>query len=228
MLGTKSQRSTSKHTPLEPGVAEMVRREERARIARELHDGVSQTLYAIILAATRARSLCEQNRDNEVQHVIDRLLQLANAGQSELRESLATMQSHHVATGGLQSSLAILANEIRTRGASEIRVSIPEEPDLPSGAKEALVMITREALNNVVRHADASHVDVMLDVDADEIVLLVADDGRGFDPDAFRPGHFGLVSMRERAQAHGGTLEVASAEGFGTQVRIRMFRGSGQ
>jgi signal transduction histidine kinase len=85
-------------------------------------------------------------------------------------------------------------------------------------------MIAREALNNIVRHADAVGVHIALEVDAQEVVLLIADDGRGFDPVRFRPGHFGLVSMRERTEALGGALELDSACGAGTRVRVRLPR----
>jgi signal transduction histidine kinase len=81
-------------------------------------------------------------------------------------------------------------------------------------------LIAREALHNVIRHASADRVDLVLHVLGQEIVLLITDDGRGFDTRALRPAHFGLQSMRERAAAAGGTLEVVSAAAIGTQVRV--------
>ena len=91
---------------------------------------------------------------------------------------------------------------------------------MPAATKEALVMIGREALHNIVKHASANRVDVVLERDAGQTVLLITDDGRGFDPATPRPGHFGLQSMRERAAAVGGTLALISAVGLGTQFRV--------
>jgi NarL family two-component system sensor histidine kinase LiaS len=109
---------------LESHSATLARREERARIARELHDSLSQTLYAIILAAARARSLSEQNRGRDVQRVIDSVLDLANAGQSELRAVLTSIRSNQRASFELVSALALLAAEIRARGTFDVHLSI--------------------------------------------------------------------------------------------------------
>jgi signal transduction histidine kinase len=109
----------------------------------------------------------------------------------------------------------------------QVRLSLAGEPDLPPAVKDALFLISREALHNVVRHAGADHVEIALYVLGGDIVLLIADDGRGFDPAALHPGHFGLLSMRERAASVGGTLELSGAEVVGTQVRVRIPRTSG-
>jgi signal transduction histidine kinase len=194
--------------------------QERARIARELHDSVSQTLYAITLGASRARSLLHQNGGPEVQRIIDDVLQLANAGQSELRALLTDIRSDPLASGGLTAALASLAAEARTRNGLNIRLSLPDEPDVPPATKHALVMIVGEALRNIVRHSAARRVDLVLEHDSDQSVLLITDDGRGFDPARPRPGHFGLQSMRERATAVGGTFALISAVGLGTQLRV--------
>ena len=194
--------------------------QERTRIARELHDTVSQTLYAITLTASRALRVLKQSEGNEVQHFIDDVLQLATAGQSELRALLTNIRSDRLPPGGLTAGLANLAADVRTRHGLEIRLSLADEPDVPATTKDALVLISREALHNVVKHACADRVDIVLDVLAGETVLLITDDGHGFDPAASRPGHFGLQSMRERAAALGGTLDLLSAHDLGTQIRV--------
>jgi len=198
--------------------------QERARVARDLHDSVSQTLYAITLAASRARRLLEQNHGTEAQHIIDDVAQLANAGQSELRALLTNVFSDRLTAGGLTTTLVHLAADHRTRNGLDIRLSLAAEPDLPAKTKQALALISREALNNVVKHAGAHRVDLVLTVAAAEIVLIIADDGRGFDPAVVRPGHFGMQSIRERAAAVGGTLEFLSEHGVGTRVRVRISR----
>jgi signal transduction histidine kinase len=85
---------------------------------------------------------------------------------------------------------------------------------------DELVMIAREALHNIVRHSAARRVDIALAHDGGWLILLITDDGHGFDSARPRPGHFGLQSMRERAAAVGGTLALITAVGLGTQVRV--------
>jgi len=193
---------------------------ERDRIARELHDSVSQTLYAITLGASRAGSLLDQNDVAEVQRIIDDLLQLANAGQSELRALLTDIRSDRLTSGGLTAALENLTADARTRHNVDIRLSLGDEPDIPAATKEAVVMIVREALHNTARHSAACRVDIALERDGEHLMLLITDDGRGFDPARPRPGHFGLQSMRERATAVGGTFALISAVGLGTQLRV--------
>jgi signal transduction histidine kinase len=194
--------------------------EERARIARELHDSVSQTLYAITLAATRARKLLGRNESREAQGIIDDVLRLATSGQSELRALLTDIRSEQLTSEGLVDALERLVADVGARHALEIRLTATREPDVPAAIREALVMIAREALHNVVRHSGARRVDMTLELQCGQLVLLINDDGRGFDPATPRPGHFGLQSMRERATAIGGSLGLNSAVGLGAQLRV--------
>ena len=197
---------------------------ERARIARELHDSVSQTLYAITLTASRALRLLEQKKGNDIQPIIDDVLELANAGQSELRAILTNINPGRLPSGGLTAGLAALAAKVRTQTGLDIRLSLADEPDAPATTKEALMLISREVLHNVVKHADADRVEIGLEVDAGQMLLMIADDGRGFDPTLSRPGHFGMQSMRERAALFGGTLELVTTQGVGTQICVRVPR----
>ena len=129
------------------------------------------------------------------------------------------MRSDRLTSRGLTAALANLAADVRRRHGLDIRLSFADEPDVPATTKDGLVLISREALHNVVKHARADRVDIVLDVLAGETVLLITDDGHGFDAAMPRPGHFGLKSMRERAATVGGTLELVSVLGGGTQIR---------
>jgi signal transduction histidine kinase len=155
---------------------------------------------------------------------VDDVLQLAETGQAELRSLLANLRSDLLSSGGLTAGLASLAADLRARNDLDVRLSLGDEPDLTARTKEALVLISREALHNVVRHSGADRVDIVLEADAKSLVLVITDNGRGFDSAAQRPGHFGLQSMRERAAAVGGVLALTSVEGVGTQVRVRVRR----
>lgn len=191
--------------------------QERAGIARELHDSVSQTLYAITLTATRARKLVEQN---QVRHMVDELVRLSEVAQGELRAIITNIHSNPLTGGGLIAALTNLASDVRTCNGLDVRLSLVDEPDISPEAREAVALIAREALHNVAKHANADRVHIVLEMDRRRMVLLISDNGRGFDSARVRPGHFGLQTMRERANAVGGTLELLSSDGFGTHVCI--------
>lgn len=148
------------------------------------------------------------------------VLQLATTGQSELRALIADIRSDGIAAQGLTAALGHLAAETRSRAGLDVRTTLADEPDVPAASKEALAVITREALHNIAKHAGAVRVDIVLEVRARDVVLLITDNGRGFDPAVPHPGHFGMQSMRERAAAVGGSLDVVSARGVGTYVRV--------
>jgi signal transduction histidine kinase len=194
--------------------------QERARIARELHDSVSQTLYAIAIDASRARKLLGRNESREAQTIVEDVLRLATSGQSELRALLTDIRSDELTSGGLVAALERLVAEVEGRRTLKIRLKAARKLDVPAPTREALVLIAREALHNVVRHSGARRVDIMLELQRGQLVLLINDDGCGFDPATPRPGHFGLQSICERAAEIGGSLELHSSVGLGTQLRV--------
>jgi signal transduction histidine kinase len=211
---------------LEARTAEVAVSEERTRLARELHDTVAQTLYSISLGASRVLTLLERSETAHVQDIVQDLLQQASAGQTELRVLLQHLRSNDQdqVQGGLTGALASLATELGASAKCQVRLALGDEPDIALATKATLVRITREALHNIAKHAQATHVDLMLEVGPTEVMLQVADDGRGFDPCDVYPGHFGLELMREHATAIGGAIEIISASGRGTEVRVRVPR----
>jgi len=197
---------------------------ERARIARELHDGVAQTLYAIVLAASYGLELAEVPGAANSRSMFNRVLQLAKDAQVEVRALLSDLWSDEPTPTGVVAAVSELAAAPPAAQRTRVRLTLGPEPDISAAGAEALVRIAREALHNIARHASAEHVDLVLEESETELALLIADDGRGFSPSMLRPGHFGLRSMRERAEAVGGTLEMISAEGGGTQILARVPR----
>ena len=161
-----------------------------------------------------------------MQSVVEELLHLANDGETELRTLLHDLRSDQPfpLQGGLTGAPANLATGLESRTGSQVRLSLADEPDLANTTKATLIRIAREALHNIAKHASATHVDLVLEVGPTEVMLLVADDGRGFDPTEARQGHFGLQLMREHAMAIGGALHLVSTPGRGTRVRIRVMR----
>jgi PAS domain S-box-containing protein len=196
--------------------------EERQRLARELHDSVSQALYAIALnGAAAADSLHKQDHPRaarQVRHV----RQLARAGLAEMRALIFELRVESLAEEGLVAALSKQAAAVEARHQLKIRSRFTPEPPLSMIAKEALYRIAQEALHNVVKHARARRVDLTLEVVDDNIVLTVRDNGHGFELGTAFPGHLGLRSMQERAEAVGGSLSLDSAPRAGTVVRVQV------
>jgi signal transduction histidine kinase len=195
--------------------------EERQRLARELHDSVSQAIYGIVLSASTADEVFE-GAPERVRGLLQDVLRLAEAGLAELRALIFELRPETLEREGLVGALEKQVAAVRARHGLDVRMNAAAEPDLSHAAKEVLYRVAQEAMHNAARHARARTLDLALDVSASEVGLIVADDGRGFDPMGEFPGHFGLQSMRERAAAVGGVIEIDSAPGEGTRLRARI------
>jgi PAS domain S-box-containing protein len=195
--------------------------EERQRLGRELHDSVSQTFYAIALAAHSVMVLLESNRPVALEH-LDYVLSLANTGLIEMRALIFDLRPEGLQHEGLISALQKQTAALRSRGDMHVDEDLGEEPDASFEAKEVAYRIAQEALRNIMRHASARQVLVRMSHDAEAIHLQVVDDGVGFDPSAVRPGSLGLRSMRERAESVGGQWALESAPGQGTRLRAHI------
>ena len=195
--------------------------EERQRLARELHDSVSQALYGIALGARTARALLDRDPE-QVADPLDYVLSLADAGLAEMRALIFELRPESLETEGLIAALEKQASALRARHEVEVEAVLCDEPNVPFEKKEALYRIAQEALHNTVKHARAKGVDLKVECDPGSIALTISDDGTGFDPQGEFPGHLGLRSMRERAARLGGTLELESAPGKGTYIRARI------
>ncbi|MGD8398682.1 MAG: PAS domain S-box protein [Anaerolineae bacterium] len=195
--------------------------EERQRLARELHDSVSQVLYSIGLAGHTALTLFEQDPALAVEPM-HYVLSLADVGLTEMRALIFELRPDSLEKDGLVVALTRQAAALRARFELEVGCDLGEEPDFSLEVKEALYRIAREALNNVVKHAQAGRVTIRLQHPHEAAVLEVQDDGVGFDPERAYPGQMGLSSMRERAAELRGALEIESAAGEGTCIRVHI------
>jgi signal transduction histidine kinase len=202
--------------------------EERARLARELHDAVSQKLFSIRAKARAAGVLVGRDPDRAVAE-IESVTALAGQAHAELRAVIDGLAPPDLAAGGLAGSLrsyAVLAG--RTYGV-EVRFQATALPVLGAQRETAIYRVAQEALHNALRHSGATAVCVSLAARRRRVILEVSDHGRGFtpgDPPPTSPspssGGLGLASMRERASSAGGTLTVRSAPGEGTLVRLEL------
>jgi signal transduction histidine kinase len=197
--------------------------EERNRLARDLHDSVVQKLFGISLTARSAGTLLDR-ADDGARAEVERLQLLAEEAIGELRSLVFQLRPAAIETEGLAAALAKHVDVLARVHRLAIALEHEGEPRLRPGVDEEVFRIAQEALHNALRHAGARAVRVRLEERPGEVVLSVADDGRGFDPDApaLRSRSLGLTSMEERAAALGGTLRIASARGAGTTVDLEL------
>ncbi len=191
--------------------------EERQRLARDLHDSVAQALYGIALGARTASRYLETG-NGPVAEPIEYVISLAAAGLAEMRALIFDLHPRALEHEGLVAAINRQIHALRARHDLAVEPLACDEPQLPPAVKDAVYGILREALHNVVKHAQACAISVTLEVGAEDIRFGIRDDGIGFDPTQRAPGHLGLRSMQERAERLGGGVSLSSAPGSGTLV----------
>jgi signal transduction histidine kinase len=196
--------------------------QERAHLARELHDAATQTVFSMNLTAEAAR-IALKDDPQKVPALIDRLQELARDALAEMRTLVRELQPGSVVEEGLVKSLERLAALRKKRDGLTVTLTVRGEEEGGTEAKEAVFRTAREALNNIAKHARVKECRLDLSFGSEEIALLVQDSGRGFDPAGVRrPESFGLLAMRDRLEAPGGRLVVRSAPGAGTEIEARV------
>jgi PAS domain S-box-containing protein len=191
---------------------------ERQKLARELHDSVSQALYGIALGTKTARTLLERDPKDAAAGPLEYVISLAEAGMAEMRALIFELRPESLETEGLVAALEKQAAALAARHEIEVEAALCDEPEASLEAKEAVYRIAQEALHNTVKHARPTNVGIKMACGPERITLEVYDDGLGFDAQSDFPGHLGLRSMRERTSSLGGTLEVTSVPGKGTRI----------
>jgi signal transduction histidine kinase len=197
--------------------------EERNRLARELHDSVTQKLFGVTLTAESASTVIERD-PNEAKQQLERLQQLAREAMAELRSLIFELRPPEVESEGLATALRKHVDVLQRIHGDAVELTLDGDA-APSATGDAEVLrIAQEALQNALRHARAAHVDVRLQAHDGHLRLAVTDDGIGFDPadPTLRSQHLGLTSMEERARALGGRLTIASQPGEGTTVTLEV------
>jgi signal transduction histidine kinase len=200
---------------------ELAALEERQRLARELHDSVSQALYGITLGTHTARTLLQRD-PSKVAEPLDYVLSQAEAALTEMRALIFELRPESLETEGLVAAINRQAAALHARHEIVVSTELCDEPDLSLKTKEELYRVAQEALHNTVKHARAKKVNVCMRRDIDGLLLDVCDDGVGFDTARSFPGHIGLHSMRERIARIGGTLQIESTPGQGTCIRAQL------
>ena len=198
---------------------------ERHRIARDLHDSVSQALFSTSLHTRTAQTALAQegvDLSGALGRELRTIGELTRSAQHEMRALIFEL-GHDTIDEGLVAALEQHASKLETEYGVTIDVQGPESRlVLSAGAETQLFAIGREALVNVVKHAGASAIRIRVEARRSRVALEIWDNGRGFDPGLGHPGHFGLDSMRSRATEIGGFLTITSAPGQGTVVRAEV------
>jgi signal transduction histidine kinase/ligand-binding sensor domain-containing protein len=195
--------------------------DERNRLARELHDSVAQSMYGVTLLAEVASQLLSSGQADQVADYLGELKDTARESLAEMRLLIYELRPPVLEEEGLASALQARLEAVESRAGLETEFHLDGELTLGPQVEEALYRIAQEALNNVLKHAQARRVAVSLSQDEQSVTLEIADDGTGFDPiRARRSGGLGLQGMEERAAEIGAHLEIESAAGSGTTVRV--------
>lgn len=192
---------------------------ERSRLARDLHDAVTQSLFSVSLMAEVLPQVWEGDRAKGLAQLQD-MRQLARSALAEMRTLLLELRPAAITNGKLGDLLAQLVEATRCRSGIDMTLSADERQRLPGDVQVAFYRITQEALHNVAKHSRARHAAVQLSVLPRHAMLLVHDDGDGFEFKGIGPTHFGLRIMRERAEEVGATLSIESAPARGTDVLV--------
>jgi len=195
--------------------------EERQRLARELHDAVSQQLFAISMTATAlSRTLDKDLVKAERQVAL--IEEMASVAQSEMRALLLHLRPVHLEGKRLTEGIRELVDELRAKVPIDIVLEVDEEVRLNKGVEDHLFRIVQEALSNTLRHSKADRMEIRLKSRRDSVRLYMRDNGVGFDMSVKKQTSYGLVSMQERVNEIGGSLSIVSAPGKGTRIDIRI------
>ncbi len=196
--------------------------EERRRLARDLHDSVTQTLFSLSLGARAIRGLLGRNPAAAAEALSDQEA-AAHTALAEMRDLLVQLREPETAEEqeNISQWLHEHCAELQRHTGVSVTLAVPDVLCLPAAYTHEVVALAREALHNVAKHSSAAAACCTLRVEDGALLLIVADDGRGFEPATAPPHSFGLRGMHERAAALGGTLQVESAPGAGTRIELR-------
>ena len=193
---------------------------ERQRMARELHDTLSQGLAGLILQLEAADAHLSKERPERAQEIIAQAMEQARATLANARRAIGDLRSSTESVAGLEQALEIEVKRFQQATGLPCELNVQLNGELPTPIVETGLRIVSEALTNVAGHAQALHAWVKVEETDTEVCLEVRDDGQGFDPEAVEARHYGLLGMRERARLAGGGLNVSSEKGRGTEIKV--------
>jgi nitrate/nitrite-specific signal transduction histidine kinase len=192
---------------------------ERNRLARELHDAVTQTLFSANLIADVIPRIWKRNPEEGLQN-LEELRQLTRGALAEMRTMLLEMRPESLGRSDIKSLLTQLTDAFIGRVRVPVSLVIQGNCELTHEVKIVFYRVAQEALNNIAKHSGARQVDVRLECQPGQMNLFIKDDGLGFDPGSITSEHLGIAIMRERANSIGASLKIESQLGQGTTVAL--------
>ena len=211
------------HVRLQNQAEQLAVLEERQRLARELHDSVTQALYSVTLYADAARMAFSAKKWEALERNLQEVRNMAREAMYDMRLLVFELRPFMLETEGLASALRTRLAAVEGRSGLKTEVLVEKEKRLPIRIEEELYRIAQEGLNNVVKHAEATQVQIQLKYDETTVSLEMIDDGKGFEPEtASQSGGFGLQGIKERVQQLGGTMKIESIPLKGTRLRVRI------
>jgi signal transduction histidine kinase len=195
--------------------------EERNRLARDLHDSVTQTLFSLSLTAEAAAELIDKDTARAREEV-RKVSQLAREALTEMRNLVFELRPAELESEGLIETLRKHLDVVKRASGVEVSMDVLGRGPIDSAVEREVYRILQEALNNAIKHSAARSITVAIALDDGRVRASVRDDGVGFDPSALpvRAKHLGLTSMEERARSVGATVMITSAPGEGTNVTV--------
>ncbi len=193
--------------------------DERTRLARDLHDDVTQTIYSAALITEALPRIWERNPDEARRNLV-KLRQLLRGALAEMRTMLFELRPASLESADLDILITQLADAFTGRTRIPVQLKLSGENKLPPDVKIACYRIAQETFNNIEKHARAEHVTLILNRQPDELMLTIQDDGVGFGEDAVSAENLGLTIMQERATGIGAELQIESEPASGTQVSL--------
>jgi nitrate/nitrite-specific signal transduction histidine kinase len=192
---------------------------ERSRLARELHDAVTQTLFSANLIADVIPRIWKRDPEEGLQN-LEELRQLTRGALAEMRTLLLEMRPESLERSDLKSLITQLSDAFIGRVRVPVSLDIQGDCELTHEVKLVFYRVAQEALNNIAKHSGARQVELHLKCQPGQMSLLIKDGGLGFDPDSITPDHLGIAIMRERANSIGASLKIESQLNQGTNVEL--------
>jgi len=201
--------------------------EERQRLARNLHDAINQSLFSAGLIAEVLPRVWDQDQDLARSSLED-LRRLTRSAQAEMRALLAELRPSTLIDSDLDELIHLLGNALSGRIDIPVVINVTGDVILPAKVQVVFYRVCQEALSNIAKHAKANRVEINLKQEGEVVELHIYDDGQGFNLEPAFSGHYGLVMMRERAEAVGASLSVTSQPGHGTELIVRWMKPSSE
>lgn len=214
LLQQLGEKSVEQSSSLEHAVLE-----ERRRLARDLHDTVSQQLFAIHMSASSLPKLLEKDPEHAAK-LMEQLISMSSAAQRQMRGLIAQLRPLELQGRTLGEALDRWFPDYCRQNMLQGKLDIQLQSRLNEAKEHQLFLIIQEAMANVVKHAEAASVRMYVGETESQIALQIEDDGAGFRADQARSGSYGLSTMRERSQKLGGDAEIVSKPGAGTKVKV--------